>query len=274
MNKNLYDLLLLILLTLLLSPPKYDEEKLPYRVHWGAYTVEVAKASQEQFAPERVRILDAQGRVVREIHDQRIDQVEFVELDGKPQTELHVDANTGGAHCCETDYYFTQHGGLRNLLIFDGGNGSVDAIKALSKGSRPQIIASSDVLAYFDGLSYADSPGVKMVIGWDGKRYVDQTRLYPGPVQKNINDYRNDFLRSDKERPEAREEVRRMGAAGYYANMAAIGRGKEARAWLLKRMPPSTRQWFVANERDLLRLVAASPGKIRVSQERILAPHP
>src|SRR5262249_11979550 len=157
----------------LAAPPKYDEEKLPYRAQWGAYTVLVEKTGKEEFAPERVRILDGSGSVLREIQDQRFIDVSFPELNGGGTPELAVSAFSGGAHCCVTLYYFTQDGGLRNLLIFDAGNSDISDLKDLNGDGRPELIASSDVLAYFGGLSYADSPGLSLVIGWDGARYVD-----------------------------------------------------------------------------------------------------
>jgi hypothetical protein len=262
----------LLLAALLLAPPKYDEEKLPYRVAWGAYTVTVEKLNTGEYAPERVRILDSRGHVVREIRDQRFVEVNFDKLTGKPPFELHVGAFSGGAHCCFTDYWFTQEGGLRNLLIFDGGNGGVAGIKDLSHNGRPEIIAGNDALAYFGDLSYAASPtGLIMVIGWNGKRYVDQTRRYPQEAQKAIASSRQAILEAARQPADTREETRRSGAAGYYAGMLTIGRGPEARRWLLKTLPMSTRTWLLAHEQELKKALAASESKIRVSQAKVLS---
>lgn len=51
-----------------------------------------------------------------------------------------------------------------------------------------------------------------------------------------------------------------------------IGEEPAARAWLLARMPASTRKWFLADEKDLRGTVAESRRKIRVSQAAVLKP--
>lgn len=253
-------------------PAKYDEEKLPYQAQWGAFTILVEKAGTEEFAPERARILGAGGKVLREIRDQRITAVEFPEMNGGGAAELAVEGYSAGAHCCSTRYYFTQDGGLKNLLIFDARNYGVSEVKDLNGDGRMELIADSDVLAYWHGLSFAGSPSITLVIGWDGSRYVNQTRRYPERSRKDAGKYRSEFLKVLKSRAEGAEEGRRAAAIGYYCNSLAIGEGPAARAWLLSRMPPATRRWFLAGEKDLGRMLAESRRKIRVSQAAILKP--
>lgn len=253
-------------------PPKYDEEKLPYRVQWGSYTLLVEKAGKEGFAPERARILDEGGKLLREIRDQRITGIEFPEMNGGGTPELAVEAYSGGAHCCSTQYYFTQDGGLKNLLIFDGRNYGVSELKDLNGDGRVEVIADSDVLAYWHGLSFAGSPSITMVIGWDGSRYVDQTRRYPERSRKEAGQYRSEFLKVLKSKGEGAEDGRRAAAIGYYCNSLAIGEGPAARAWLLARMPTATRRWFLAGEKELRGTIAESRRKIRVSQAAVLKP--
>lgn len=265
---------LALLAALLMAARQQDAENRPTRTKWGAYTVVVEKLGKEEFSPSRVRILDSKGRVMREIQDQRFEMVEFVEMDGKPPAELHLSAYSGGAHCCFTDYWFTQKGSLHNLLIFDGGNEGVGAMKDLNGDGRKEIIAGNDCLAYFGDLSYAASPSsLIMVIGWNSKKYADQTRRYPAQAMKQITSYKQTFLDAKKAKPDIAQDMSRLGAAGYYGGMLTIGRGKEARAWLMARMPVSTRGWLLKNEKELLAAVAASDGKIRVSQAKVIKPN-
>jgi hypothetical protein len=265
---------LALLAALLLGARPQDTENQPARTRWGAYTVVVEKVGKEEFSPARARILDSKGRVVQEIQDQRFETVELVEMDGTPPAELHLSAFSGGAHCCSTDYWFTQKGGVRNLLIFDGGNEGISGMKDLNGDGRKEILAGNDCLAYFGDLSYAASPSsLTMILGWNGRKYTDQTRRYPAQAMKQIASYKQAFLDAKKAKPDIAQDMSRLGAAGYYGGMLTIGRGKEARAWLMARMNASTRAWFLKHEKELLAAIAASDGKIRVSQAKVLKPN-
>lgn len=265
---------LALLAALLMGARPQDAENQPARTRWGAYTVVVEKVGKEEFSPSRLRILDSRGRVIREIQDQRFEVVEQVEMDGSPPAELHLTAYSGGAHCCFTDYWFTRKGGVRNLLIFDGGNGGVGGMKDLNGDGRKEILAGNDCLAYFGDLSYAASPSsLTMILGWNGKKYTDQTRRYPAQAMPQIASYKQAFLNGNKKKQdELSADMSRLGAAGYYGGMLTLGRGKTARAWLMARMNASTRAWFLKHEKELLTAIAASDGKIRVSQAKVLKP--
>jgi hypothetical protein len=185
---------------------------------------------------------------------------------GEPQEK----SETPAAHCCHTEYYFTREGGLRNLLIFDGRNSGISALKDLNGDGRPELLAGSDVLAYFDDLSFAASPEIQMVIGWNGTRYVDQTRRYPEPSRQLAREYRVTFRAAVERHGRQAEEARRSAAAGYYGNAVAIGEGAAARRWLLSHAPRTTRRWLLREEAALRRAVASGERKIRVSQETVL----
>lgn len=253
------------------APPKFDPEKLPYQAVWGPYTVVAEKTGDEQFPTQRARVVDARGRTEREVRDERIADVSYPALTGK-EPDLRVDAFSGGAHCCSTTYFFTREGGLRNVLIFEGSNGGVNAVKDLNGDGRPEIIASSDALAYFGGLPYAASPWIVMVIGWDGRRYVDQTRRFPERSLKQAAQYKAEFSKALRQKGDMAEDIRRSAAAGYYANSLAAGKGPAEWQWLVARAPTATRKWLEKNRKDLDQTPAVSAGKIRVSQEKILQP--
>jgi hypothetical protein len=252
--------------------PKFDGAKLPYRAQWGPYTVVAEKASTEEFSPHRVRILDGAGKVLREIREQNVIDVSFLEITGTGSPELYVYMHSGGAHCCGTEYYFTREGTLRNLLIYHGDNYSIHGAKDLNGDKRAEVIAGSDVLAYFGGLSYAASPGMVMVLGWDGGKYVDQTARYPERSRNLAKQYRADFLKALKSKDEFAEEMRRSAALGYLANSRVAGDGEIARKWLRERAPTSTWRWLAAHEKEIKESIAAAPAKIRFSQDPVLGP--
>jgi hypothetical protein len=258
-------------IALLLAATTYQSDRLPYRAAWGSYVVAVEKTDPaDTFSTMRLRVLDASGHMLREIHYQTIVNVTFPELTGKAPPELAVDAYTGGTHCCLTQYYFTQEGGLRNLLSFAAINGDIWGFKDLNRDGRPELLAASDSLAYFGGLPYSHTAWIRMVIGWDGHQYVDQTRRYPAPTRSLARENQRGFLTALKKRGEEGERQRRMMAAGYYGNSLVIGQGARARSWLLRRAPRATRRWLLENEADLKALVAGDHERIHVSQERLL----
>jgi hypothetical protein len=249
----------------------FDVE-LPYQAPWGPYRVVAEQEGTKALSPVRVRILDDAGHVLREVRDQFVLKIAFKDVTGGGFKELYLHTFSGGAHCCHTEYYFAREGGLSNLLIFEGRNSEIIEVKDLNGDRRPEIIAGSDVLAYFDDLPYAVSPEISMIIGWNGSHYVDQTRLYPEPSRRLAREYRAAFRATLTRRGERAEEERRAAAAGYYGNLLAVGAGTAARRWLLSHAPRATREWLLHEESDLRRAVASGARKIRVSQDAILAP--
>lgn len=111
-----------------------------------------------------------------------------------------------------------------------------------------------------------------MVIGWNGTRYVDQTRRYPEPSRQLAREYRVTFCAALARHGQRAEEARRSAAAGYYGSAVAIGEGAAARRWLLSHAPRTTRRWLLREEAALRKAVASGARKIRVSQGTVLQP--
>lgn len=234
------------------------------RYRWGQYNV-VMYYHVEDWVQVQVQIQDRRGEVLREIWSsgKMLEDDNFVELTGGGTPELHIQTYSGGAHCCYVDYYFTQDGGLRNLLIFLGSNSAIYEVKDLNGDGRPELIANNDTLAYFDDLSHGSSPYMTMVIGWDGKRYVDQTRRYPALARQEARKYQTELLEDPI------DYSLRSVALGYYAISLVIGEGQAARAWLLKHADKETKEWLLSNEEELRRQLAKTC-KVGVSQNQVL----
>jgi len=263
-----------------------EAAKVPLEVtrhKWGQYRIFVKKRAGTVFEradpdigiAEHVLIQDKRGRIVREIVASGvIAEVKFVEITGGGLPELLIDTYSGGAHCCSVSYYFTQDGGLRNLLIFVGDDAGPPEPRDLHGDGRPKLVADSDVLAYFEGLCFACSPFVTMVLGWDGKAYRDQTKAYPQVARKSAQEYQAKFLKLLSE-PRGRWEgipgYREGAALGYYANSLVSGGGAAARAWLGKHAPKETREWLLSHEKALRTQLDHSASKIGVRQKRIHA---
>jgi hypothetical protein len=258
---------LLVNFSLLAQLPPFDQEKLPYRGSWGRYTVVVesipTKDAPGDRYPQRARILDSRGRVVREIRDRGIHVCE-VEMTGKGPPELCISGYSGGAHCCTTDYYFTRDGGaVKNILIFLGGNDSYTEEKDLNGDGRKELLVTDDGLSYLLQ-AYGFSPRLPRVIGWNGKRYVDMTHRYPARALADMKQNQQ-ALRNDRIPP-----YQHSDAQGYYADALVLGREKQALTWLRRNAPRSTTNWLVSYIPEIRRAVSAFPRKIVVSQWKTL----
>jgi hypothetical protein len=256
--------------------PLYDFTKLPYRTSWGAYTIRVDKVVNQG---QRLRILDKQGRTVRSVSDVFIYKVELVSLHRGTSPALHVIASSGMAHGGQTEFLFTREKGVvRNVLVFLGDNGSLYRFQDLNSDGRKEILAYSDVLAY-SGTSFANSPIILMVLGWNGHEYVDRTRAFASQVRAEAKTYQRQWLQLQKQRklsaarrPETWSEDRWMGClAGYYGNMVAIGQEPEARRWILSQVQGRERERFMSFADEWKEKSASSDYKVSSSQKAQLA---
>lgn len=271
---------LIALLVALIMPgsPHFERGKqpLPYQARWGTYRIVVEKyGRQDQEAQQRVRILDAKGRTLREVRGHWITRVDTVELTGRAPDELHIQESSRHMYCCTTDVYFTCEGGLHNLLIFRGQDLGIQAIKDLNGDGRPEIIAQNPALMDFSGWTFARSTILITVLGWNGRRYTDATRTYPQRSLDTARMYQKEITGCLSERDsegESHRDWRVEGrVTGYYANMIAIGRGREARAWIIRHVPRFIRGWLNEHEQELRQIIAtALPRRSRVSQSKIL----
>ena len=234
---------------------------------WGPFTLTVRTLSQ--FA-QRATLTTAGGRVLKSFRAAVI-TARLEDVTGDGVKELHVNLYSGGAHCCTTDIYDqlvgSPPGGVTNLLVFDGGNAAVERWSDLNGDGRLEAVASSDALAYFGDLAFAYSPGVRLVLAWNGARYTDATRRYPNLAVTEARDYQGRYLQA---RAAHDPDLQHAAALGYLANMTVAGQEPAANAWLRAHALPADRAWLTRYASDLQAALAATPAKVRQSQARDL----
>ncbi|MBW3623755.1 MAG: hypothetical protein KY468_10155 [Armatimonadetes bacterium] len=256
------------------APPRFTPDRLPYRIAWGPYTVVVDRKPgipAGDLPRQYVRILDAKGRTVKEVRDAKIGDVRIEEATGTGVPELWIDTTSGGMSCCLTQYLFTRDGGpVRNLLIFEGGYGNITGARDLNRDGRPEFIALNDALDGYEGRPHAVSPTLTRVIGWNGSRYVDQTRRFPDRARSEGQQFRRRLWEKRRATGEMAEEERRYAALGYYGSAVAAGEEAQAEAWLKKNAPSSTRHWVLSRKAGIRRALRDSARKIRQNPAPVL----
>lgn len=238
---------LALLLALALLAPAPAQQVLK-KLLWGRYGVRIERAD---IAEQLLRIVQ-NGRTQITIRDYDL-SARFVEITGRAPKELWVYAYSGGAHCCFTSYLFTQEEGLHNLLDLFHGNGGME-VKDLDGDGRGELVVSWDY-GYFGGLCFACSPVAVSVYKWDGARFYDATLELPGPTRAKAEKYLR-ACRNALASGASADELEGL-ALGYWANMLRLGRGAEARRWLMQQMPPEVRRWLLRHEVEIIN--SASP---------------
>lgn len=252
--------------SLLVAPPKFDAAKLPYRAQWGRYVVSVERLGKELFSPYRIRVRDANGRVVREIEAARLDNVAFVPFTSRTPDTLHIsaDASTGN-YPFVTEFFFTRQNGVRNALIADIGMGGVSDIRDRDGDGRAEFVSSVQ-LGNFGDFAHVYYPSVTHVFGWNGTRYADQTRRFPKPALQSAQEYQQSYREALKDKEEGSDEARRSALTGYFVCMMAAGREPEAQTWMQANATGANRRWLLARRTALRQAVAAVMPQFRVSQ--------
>ncbi|WP_261665069.1 hypothetical protein [Deinococcus sp. Marseille-Q6407] len=217
---------------------------------WGQWTV------QTQPRPEESRLnLLRRDRTDLTLQEHLI-QTEQQPLRPGGLPELAVSLYSGGAHCCTTLVILTQDPGfLKTLGVLDLGNGAVEYRDLNGDGTR-EMLVWGDSLAYYDW-SYAASPGLRTVVGWDSAqgRLTDQTGRYPGIPLSQARAYRNELIQllHTGKTAETQESQHAM-LAGWYTNMVLGGQSTQAERQVrqLTAAYPELQNWFRKHRGDLL----------------------
>ncbi|ADV67882.1 hypothetical protein [Deinococcus maricopensis] len=253
----------LAILTLLLGGASAANSTAP--LAWGPYTVTVTPRTDAANSTARA-VVRRGNDVVFTATGWNIEAfLEPLRPGGLP--ELVLTGFSGGAHCCSTYAIFTADTGTpTNLAVIWGGNYGGRFVDLNGDGNR-EMILGIDSLAYYD-YSYAGSPSLLTVLGWDGVRLADRTRAYAYvPAQNAARD-----LARLNPKTGADDENNRSALSGYFGNMILAGRGPEAEQLLNTRVfpaAPSLRTWFTAHRSDLINATYAQPeGRVRVEQRK------
>lgn len=226
---------------------------------WGRYTLNLTpRPSQGQATTpsQTLTVLDG-TKVVQRVTAEFVGAgLQPIRPGGLP--ELVVSTSSGGAHCCTTYLMYTQDGGrLENIGVLDMGNYGVNFSDLNGDGTR-ELVVYSDTLAYYDW-SFAASPALKTVLGWDGLRLADRTRFYPYvPAQeaaRNLKDAQEVLAPDNFENLKA-------DAAAYFGNMILAGQGTQAEAVLqngLFTKSAALKAWWPAHRADLIGATYGQP---------------
>jgi hypothetical protein len=205
---------------------------LPKRWTWNGYSVVLDKTKTE----DRLRIIDAAGITRKEMHAVFFNSIKTVQFDAHGHTALWVEAAASSnivQH--KRTYFFQAETSLRNVLVVAG---YVDHVRILPSGQVMLATNSFAVMEWVADICHACAPNVTLLIGRHHGRFVLENRRYPQPALSEALAYRtamqssptNDFNIGD--------------AIGYYANLATIGRGREALHYIRHHLPPERWEQF------------------------------
>ena len=251
-------------LLLLTALPAGAQDAPPLPRTWGRYTLALSPRTQptDDAPTQTLTVLDGRKVVQRVTAESVSAELQPLRPGGLP--ELVVSAYSGGAHCCTTTLIYTQdslssqnNGRPENIGVLDLGNFGVDFQDLNGDGTR-ELIVYSDNLAYYDW-SYAATPALKTVLGWDGLRLADRTRFYPYvPAQeaaRNLKEAQDMFA------PDTFENLK-ADVAAYFGNMILAGRGSEAEAYVKAQLLPRSaalKNWWPAHRGDLIGFTYGQP---------------
>jgi hypothetical protein len=165
---------------------------------------------------------------------------------------------SGGAHCCFTASVVLLEPGGPHLLDAELGNGGLVQPTQLDGSGPIELPAASDVLAYFDDLSFAASPFLPLVFAYDGSQYVEATRQFPdllsGQLAQAEADLENAIARQVPAPPTSQfayQEQESM-ALRLYALHVLLGDGDQALPGILAQVSPPVAAWLTANQQAAL----------------------
>ncbi len=164
---------------------------------------------------------------------------------------------SGGAHCCTTATVVTLGDQGRQLLQVELGNAGGLKPVQLGDGGPLQLVAESDVFAYFDDLSFVASPFLPLVFRYDGGGYVEATSDYPNYLRAQLDEALGQLGMLPAQIPaqggpdlaRLEHESVALRAFGLYA---LLGDAPSGQASLERRLSPAVAGWLSANAGDAL----------------------
>jgi hypothetical protein len=147
------------------------------------------------------------------------------DLDGDGEPEVLTDLFSAGAHCCTTAlvWYRKADGSYARRAHAFGNSGYV--VEDIDKDGTLELRSDDDRFAY-EFAAYAFSLRPIRILKWRGHRLVNVTRSFPAAIRAESRE----LLKLVKESADGGEP--RGAAAAYVADLAQLGQGKQAFAWL------------------------------------------
>ena len=136
-------------------------------------------------------IIQKDGRLLQTVSDWWITRVDCADLENDKTLELLAASYSGGAHCCETLRVWTlEPKAPRKILEYEAGNAGGFELRDLDGNGRLELLLGDDSFAYFDDLSYADSPNVvPLVACLTGAGFEDCTTRFPEVLRESSARY-------------------------------------------------------------------------------------
>lgn len=244
--------------------------QMPQTLRWGDATVRITPRSEADFSGTATATISRGGQTLVTLKEWSV-EASFEPLRPGGSPELVLTSYSGGAHCCTTYYIFTRdEGEVRNLLVLDVGNYRSRFVDLNGDGTD-EILHGDDEFAYYD-YSYAESPGVRYVLGWDEVRVADLTRRFAWVPQQEAG---RDRAELDAQLgPDGELSTRKAMLIGYFANSVVAGRGKEAEADLRANVlpkDPALKAWWSVNRAPVLSTMYNFPGaRLSITDARVL----
>jgi hypothetical protein len=164
--------------------------------------------------------------------------------------DVIVEYWTGGAHCCFVYLIFSVGpSGIQLIDSFSLENAVIRAVKDLDGDGMPELETSDDRLAYFPGLSFADSPFLPLVLCRSAQHiYYDCTPHFPEVLEGSAEEVEG-RLRDVVQR-QLPEEAKRSLALGLLATYLRLEMDEEG--WSRVRgLCPECEGWLMENLGEL-----------------------
>jgi hypothetical protein len=248
-----------LLLLALAARPARAQEPSVQRLSCGGYDV-VPSGFGSAGRPSRLSIQKG-GRLLESITDWTITSTECADITAGQARDLVVRTFSGGAHCCETLRVYALAEKPRLLLLYEANNAMGVEVRDIMGDGRRELILGDDSFAYFDDLSYTESPrSLPLIACFVDGRFDDCTRQFPEWLRSRRDD---DLARltppeGDTGLKEAEGRALRVLALsallgeeeqGLTTIRAAVS-DERVMAWLSKALP-HVRDWLAARGKKL-----------------------
>ena len=224
------------------------------RFEWGAYTVTMRRFLNPKLA-DSVQVTRRDRRVLLEVRGAGLltgtDSGEagkaLEDFTGDGQPELHLLAWSGGAYCCYTDLLFQQTKmGVRNILVFEGRLANLGKGAVQPASQPPRLLLENDAIQFINCSTHG--PSTRLVLEWQGDRFVDATRAFPALQIQRALEYRKAI--------EGKRDFQGIIGddllSGYYASAWLAGLGASAKGWLIAQGHGT---WLMAHGREIERVL-------------------